>query len=149
MDEPQVNPNGAHPPARLLGSQAYSMAARVLLTLMFWSSGQVKLFDFPVAMAEMNHFGLAPAGPIAAAVIVVQLGASALIILGRHAWLGAGALGIFTLLTIPIAHDFWNMDGQQAFIEQLWVLEHLSIVGALMLVASLARQPAKAGETLA
>jgi transmembrane protein len=125
------------PIALLLDSPLFSLAARVLLTFMFWSSGLAKLLDFPATLGEMSHFGLSPAAPIAVAVIIVLLGGSALIIAGRHAWLGAGALGIFTLLTIPIAHAFWTMSGQEAFIEKLWVTEHLSVVGALMAVAVL------------
>ncbi|UVJ45746.1 DoxX family protein [Pseudomonas sp. LS1212] len=125
------------PVSWFLNSSTSAIVARTLLTVMFLASGLAKLFDFEGAMAEMAHFGLAPAGPIAAAVVFVQLGGSALVILGRHVWLGAGALAVFTLLTIPIAHAFWSMSGEEAFVQKLWVLEHLSIVGALMGVAIL------------
>jgi transmembrane protein len=55
----------------------------------------------------MQYFGVTPAVPVAIAVIILQLGGSALVISGRFVWLGAGALGMFTALTIPIAHSFW------------------------------------------
>jgi hypothetical protein len=67
-----------------------------------------------------------------------SLGGSGLVIFGkRWAWLGAGALAVFTLATIPMAHDFWNMDGQIGFLEKTLVQEHMSIIGGLILAAIL------------
>ncbi|MGE6743479.1 DoxX family protein [Allorhizobium pseudoryzae] len=113
----------------------FGYLARTVLTFMFWGSGLSKLLDFPGGVAEMTHFGLEPAVVFNIAVIITQLGGSALIILNRHAWLGAGALAVFTLLTIPIAHNFWAMEEPMKTFEFYVVTEHLSIVGALMLVA--------------
>ena len=47
-------------------------------------------------------------------------------------------LALFTLATIPLAHDFWNMQGQAATLEKLWAQEHISIVGGLILAAIVA-----------
>jgi transmembrane protein len=113
----------------------FGYVARILLTYMFWASGIAKLVDFQAAVGEMAHFGLNPPVAFAIATIIVQLAGSALIILNRWTWLGAGALGIFTLLTIPIAHNFWTMEEPFKTIEFYVVMEHISIVGALMVVA--------------
>ncbi|MCY1664130.1 DoxX family protein [Rhizobium sp. SL86] len=113
----------------------FGYLARTVLTFMFWGSGLSKLLDFPGGVAEMAHFGLEPAVAFNIAVIITQLGGSALIILNRHAWLGAGALAVFTLLTIPIAHNFWALEEPMRTFEFHVAGEHLSIVGALMLVA--------------
>ncbi|MBW8320749.1 MAG: DoxX family protein [Rhizobium sp.] len=113
----------------------FGYVARILLTYMFWASGIAKLVDFQAAVGEMAHFGLNPPVAFAVATIIVQLVGSALIILNRWTWLGAGALGIFTLLTIPIAHNFWTMEEPFKTIEFYVVMEHISIVGALMVVA--------------
>jgi transmembrane protein len=113
----------------------FGYLARTVLTFMFWGSGLSKLLDFSGGVAEMTHFGLEPAVVFNIAVIITQLGGSALIILNRHAWLGAGALAVFTLLTIPIAHNFWAMEEPMKTFEFYVVTEHLSIVGVLMLVA--------------
>lgn len=113
----------------------FGYVARILLTYMFWASGIAKLVDFQAALGEMAHFGLNPPVAFAIATIIVQLVGSALIILNRWTWLGAGALGVFTLLTIPIAHNFWTMEEPFKTIEFYVVMEHISIVGALMVVA--------------
>jgi uncharacterized membrane protein YphA (DoxX/SURF4 family) len=57
----------------------------------------------------MNHFGLAPAGPFAIDTIVLEVGASVLILAGFYRWLGALALTGFTLMTTLIANRFWEL----------------------------------------
>ncbi|MBW8301338.1 MAG: DoxX family protein [Hydrogenophaga sp.] len=113
----------------------FGYVARIVLTYIFWASGIAKLVDFQAAVGEMAHFGLNPPVAFAIATIIVQLAGSVLVILNRWTWLGAGALGIFTLLTIPIAHNFWTMEEPFKTIEFHVVMEHISIVGALMVVA--------------
>jgi transmembrane protein len=109
-----------------------------VLTYMFWWSAVAKLPDLPATQAEMAHFGLNPPWLFALGTIALQLAGSALVIFGgRLAWLGAAALGLFTLATIPISHDFWNMQGQAASLEKLWAQEHVSIVGGLIVAAML------------
>jgi len=114
-------------------------AGAIILTYMYWLSGFTKLFNFSETLGEMSHFGLNPPAVFAVATIIVQLGGSALVILGnRWAWLGAGALIVFTLATIPLAHRFWEMDGPMAMLEMLMVQEHITVVGGLILAAVLA-----------
>lgn len=113
----------------------FGFVARIVLTSMFWGSGIGKLVDFPAALGEMTHFGLNPPAVFAVATIIVQLVGSLLVILNRWTWLGAGALAVFTLLTIPIAHNFWAMEEPFKTIEFYVVTEHISIIGALMVVA--------------
>jgi transmembrane protein len=123
----------------LSGRPFFFYLAAALATYMFWWSALTKLWDLPGARAEMAHFGLDPPGFFAFATIVCQLAGSALVIFGgRFAWLGATVLALFTLGTIPVAHDFWNLEGQAAVVEKLWAQEHLSVVGGLLLAAILA-----------
>ncbi|VCU69731.1 DoxX [Pigmentiphaga humi] len=127
----------------MLESRALLLLGRLVLTFMFWSSGLVKLTDFAGGVAEMSHFGLEPGWLFNALTIIVQLGGSLLIIVNRGAWLGAGALAVFTLLTIPIAHPFWTMSGQEGMHEMLVVLEHITVIGGLILAAILGQRTAR------
>jgi uncharacterized membrane protein YphA (DoxX/SURF4 family) len=123
----------------LLGHPFSFYLGAVVVTYMFWWSGLTKLWDLSGTQAEMAHFGLNPPWLFALATIAVQLAGSALVIFGgRFAWLGAAALALFTLATIPLAHDFWNMQGQAAILEKLWAQEHISMVGGLVLAAIVA-----------
>ena len=122
----------------LLGRPAAEFAGRLLLTLPFWGSGLIKLSDLGAAQAEMRMFGLEPALAFAVATILVQLGGSALI-LARHAvWLGAGALGVFTVLTIPLVHRFWAIDGVMGVVAFHTAIEHMAMIGGLILASILA-----------
>ena len=129
----------------LLQSRVYYTLATALLTYIFWWSGLSKIFDFAGAMAEMEHFGLHPAALFAAATIALQvLSSLAIISASRWAWLGAGALAVFTLSTIPLAHRFWEMEGMVAFLEKALVQEHISLIGGLAVAAALASMRRKA-----
>lgn len=119
----------------LLRNTPFTYFARIVLTFMFWASGLAKLIDFQAGTAEMAHFGLNPPALLNTLVLITQLGGSLLIILNKWAWLGAGALAVFTALTIPIAHDFWTMEEPMKTLEFYVVVEHVSIIGALMVVA--------------
>lgn len=125
--------------ADILENRWSEVAARVVLTFMFWSSGLEKLFGFPDAVAEMNHFGLHPAGLFAAATILTLLAGPALVISGRWAWIGAGWLAIFTIGTIPIAHAWWTMPADRQMAEIHGVREHLSMCAGLFMAAALGR----------
>ena len=130
------NPN---PISALTSSTWFGYLARTVLTFMFWASGLSKLIDFNAGVAEMAHFGLEPAVAFNIATIITQLCGSILIILNRWTWLGAGALAVFTALTIPLVHHFWTMEEPFKTIEFYVVMEHITVIGALMVVAWKAR----------
>ncbi len=110
--------------------------ALLLLCAAYLQGGLQKAFDFPAAVAEMNHFGLSPAVPVAIAVIVLELGAAAMILTGRLRWLGALALAGFTLMATFVALRFWQMPvGQERFMAANSFFEHLGLVGGFLLVA--------------
>ncbi|MCJ8148142.1 DoxX family protein [Shinella sp. H4-D48] len=119
----------------ITGSRAFGFVARLVLTSMFWLSGIAKLADFNGGVAEMAHFGLEPPALFNIATAVVQLVGSALIIANRWTWLGAGMLAVFTALTIPLAHNFWTMEEPMRTVEFYIVMEHITVIGALMVVA--------------
>jgi uncharacterized membrane protein YphA (DoxX/SURF4 family) len=111
--------------------------SRIALVSAFLIGGIQKLTDFPGAVAEQEHFGLQPASLWAAAAIVVELGGSALVILGRWVWLGAGGLGVLTAVAMLTANDFWAKTGHDRFLTVNAFLEHLGLIAGLVLVSIL------------
>jgi transmembrane protein len=138
MGEGQMTPDWTQ---KLLALRPIESLARVLLTFPFWGSGLAKLIDFSGGVAEMRHFGLEPAIGFNIAVLVVQLVGSALIISNRFTWLGAGMLGVFTALTIPIVHHFWSLPGEQGIVAFHTATEHVGMIGALVVVSMLSLRP--------
>ncbi|MGY8664194.1 DoxX family protein [Bradyrhizobium sp. UFLA05-109] len=111
--------------------------SRIALVSAFLIGGIQKLADFPGAVAEQAHFGLQPAWLWAAAAIVVELGGSALVILGRWVWLGAGGLGVLTAVAMFTANDFWTKSGHDRFLAVNAFFEHLGLIAGLVLVSIL------------
>ncbi|MFZ4287517.1 DoxX family protein [Variovorax sp. HJSM1_2] len=101
----------------------------------YLQGGLVKAFDFPGAVAEMKHFGLRPAELAAIDTILLELGASALILSGKYRWLGAFALAAFTLAATFLANRFWEIPGAERGMVMNAFFEHLGLCGGLVLVA--------------
>jgi uncharacterized membrane protein YphA (DoxX/SURF4 family) len=109
--------------------------ALLLLCAAYLQGGINKATDFAGAIAEMNHFGLAPAAPLAGATIVFELGASLMILTGFYRWLGALGLAGFTLMATFVANRFWEMAMPERFMAANAFFEHWGLVGGFLLVA--------------
>jgi transmembrane protein len=82
----------------------------------------------------MTHVGLHPAWAYNAAALGTQLVGSVLVILNRRLWLGAGALGIFTVWATLLAHRFWDFAGSERMAQTNAFFEHWTICAAFILV---------------
>jgi uncharacterized membrane protein YphA (DoxX/SURF4 family) len=110
---------------------------RIALTSAYLIGGMQKLIDFPAAVAEQAHFGLQPAWLWAGATIIVELVGSAVVIIGRWVWLGAGGLGVLTAVAMFAANNFWTMTGHEQFMALNGFFEHLGLIAGFVLVAVL------------
>ncbi|QEZ43055.1 DoxX family protein [Cupriavidus oxalaticus] len=109
--------------------------ALLLLCAAYLQGGLFKLADFAGAVAEMRHFGLHPPVPMAIGIIVLELGACAMILLGWWRWLGALALAAFTVGATFIANRFWEVPPEARFMMTNAFFEHLGLAGGFLLVA--------------
>ena len=110
-------------------------AARLALVSAFLIGGLTKLSDFSAAIAEQEHFGLNPGWLWAALAIIVELGGSALVILGWQVWLGAGGLGVLTAVAMLTANDFWHLTRHDRFMALNAFFEHLGLIAGLVIVS--------------
>jgi uncharacterized membrane protein YphA (DoxX/SURF4 family) len=116
-------------------SPALQWIALLGLCAAYLQGGIVKAVDFGAAVAELRHFGLAPAAPLTATTIAVEIGASLLILTGYGRWLGALTLAGFTLFATFVANRFWEMALPERFMAMNSFFEHLGLVGGFVLVA--------------
>jgi uncharacterized membrane protein YphA (DoxX/SURF4 family) len=114
--------------------------SRLCLTSLFLLAVAIEILDFSAAAATQAHFGLHPGWVWAIVTIAVQFVGSVIIISGRHVWLGAGMLGVFTGATEFVAHRFWELRGLAAFQARNEFFEHIGLVGGLVMVALLAEE---------
>ena len=107
----------------------------LLLCSAYLQGGLEKLLNYPAAIAEMRHFGMAPAGLFALLTIAGELGGSLMILAGMLRWIGALYLALFTLAANFLANRFWLLDGMARTMSENGFFEHLGLVGAFLIVA--------------
>lgn len=122
-------------PVAVSASILITRVCLLLLCSAYLQGGLDKAFDFSGAVAEMAHFGLAPAMPFALLTIVGEIGASVLVVSGIKRWLGAAYLGVFTLAATLLANRFWELSGAARIGLENGFFEHLGLAGAFFLVA--------------
>ena len=115
--------------------QAVYWCLLLLLCSAYLQGGIGKALDFPAAVGEMRHFGLAPAAPLALLTILGELGASLLVLSGVLRWAGALYLGLFTFGANLVANRFWLLEGSARTMAENGFFEHLGLVGAFLIVA--------------
>ncbi|WP_332877354.1 DoxX family protein [Massilia sp. S19_KUP03_FR1] len=126
------------PTTRPASATAAGLVSRLCLLLLcsaYLQGGIDKVRDLPGAVAEMQHFGLAPALPFALLTIAGEIGASILVVAGIKRWLGAAYLGLFTLMATMLANRFWELAGAARIALENGFFEHLGLAGAFFLVA--------------
>jgi transmembrane protein len=129
---------------RLLDNPVTLLIARIAVTAPFLVGGFMKLLDWQAGENEMLRAGLHPTWAFNLATLIVELGGSALVIASRRVWLGAGALGVFTVLATALAHRFWEFEGSARTMQLNSFFEHWTISAAFILVAVLSfRDPAR------
>ena len=118
--------------------------ARLALVGAYLLGGIVKASDWTAAVAEQAHFGMHPPALWAALTIGIEIVGPLLILSGRFVWLGAGMLGIFTLLAAITANAFWAMPaGQDRFMATNAFFEHVGLIGGFVLAALVAELEAR------
>ncbi|MBN3724699.1 DoxX family protein [Burkholderia sp. Ac-20379] len=123
----------------LLAWPWFGVLARTALTLPYWTSGLSKLSNIKAALAETEELGVRPARFVLACTIVLELGGSLAIIVGRYTWLAAGGLAVFTCIAALLAYPFWrDRDPSRRFNDRNAFFEHVGLIGGCMLVSILA-----------
>ena len=120
---------------RMLGSVTVRWLALLALCAAYLQGGLTKAFDFAGAIAELQHFGMPPIAPLAVLTIVVEIGASLLILTGVYRWAGALVLAGFTLFATFVANRFWEMAPPERFMAENAFFEHIGLIGGFVLVA--------------
>ena len=111
--------------------------ARFCLAAVFLYSGVDKLWHWRSSIEEVRGDGLPWPAAFAGATIFTQLVGGCLVATGLLAWLGALLLAGFTAAATVIGHRFWLRRGAELRHELTTSLEHVAIVGGLLLLCLL------------
>jgi len=111
--------------------------ARLCLAAVFLYSGIDKLWHWQSSVEEVKGDGLPWPAAFAGATIFTQLVGGCLVATGFFAWLGALLLAGFTVAATLVGHRFWLRRGSEFAHELTTSLEHVAIVGGLVLLCLL------------
>ncbi|MGF6602764.1 putative membrane protein YphA (DoxX/SURF4 family) [Paraburkholderia sp. GAS448] len=120
---------------------------RLALVSAWLIGGFNKALHFDSAIAEQAHFGLHPPALWAALAVAVEIGGSLCVVFRRFTWIGAGGLGVLTVVAMQVANDFWNQTGAARFIALNSFFEHLGLIAALVLATMLGDVKGAAGDS--
>jgi putative oxidoreductase len=118
------------------------LISRLCLAAVFLYSGVDKLWHWRSSIEEVTSDGLPWPAAFAGATVFTQLVGGCLVATGFVAWLGALLLAGFTVAATVIGHRFWLRRGAEFRHELTTSLEHLAIVGGLLLLSALDFNPA-------
>ncbi|MGZ5897827.1 MAG: DoxX family protein [Xanthobacteraceae bacterium] len=112
------------------------LAARVCLSAVFLYSGLDKLICWQNGLKFVNGLRLPQPQLVLSVTIVVQLVCGLSVLLGVRAREGAFLLAAFTVVATIIAHNPIGRRGEEFRRQCMLSLEHLGIVGGLLLIAT-------------
>jgi putative oxidoreductase len=117
---------------------AYTLPiARLCLAIVFLYSGVDKLWHWRSSIEEVKSDGLPWPAAFAGATVFTQLVGGFLVATGIFAWLGALLLAGFTVAATLLGHRFWLRRGAEFRHELTTSVEHVAIVGGLLLLSVL------------
>ena len=110
------------------------LVARVLLVVLFLTSGWDKLMNYSGTVAYMAQSG-APLPPVSAVLaIIVELFVSAAILIGALTRPLAVLMSLYTLITALIGHRYWTMTGAAQAESMINFYKNVSIMGGFLLL---------------
>ena len=118
----------------MTGQNLAALAGRVLLALLFVLSGVGKVTDPAGTLGYMKSANLPFAQLLLWASVVVEIGASAMLVLGWKARWGAAALFLWMIPVTAVFHNPWAGDPAQAQMQMVHLLKNISIMGGLLFV---------------
>ena len=112
---------------------AAALIGRVLLALIFITSGFGKITGFEGTVGYIASKGL-PLPQIGAIIaIVVELGGGLMLAIGFKARWAALALAIFTLAAAILFHNYWAVEAAQKMGQEINFWKNVSITGGMLL----------------
>jgi len=117
------------------------VAGRVLLALIFITSGFSKLAGIQGTAGYIGSVGLPAPALLAVGAGLLELAAGIALVIGFKARWAALALGVFTLLASVLFHAYWSAPADQQFIQQLMFMKNLAIAGGMFIVAAVGAGP--------
>lgn len=117
------------------------LGGRILLALVFVTSGWGKLMGFEATAGYIASKGL-PLPQLGAAIaIVVELAGGIMLIVGWQTRWAAAAIFLFLIPTTVIFHAYWAVEAAQMRAQQIQFMKNLCIMGGMLYVMAFGAGP--------
>ena len=116
------------------GQQVAPLIGRILVAAIFLWSGIGKIGGFAGTAGYMASKGLPMAEVLLVITILVEVGASILIIIGYQTRLAALALLLWMIPVTLIFHAFWAVPADQVQMQMINFFKNLGLMGAMLLL---------------
>ena len=115
-------------------SDTAALLGRILLALIFITSGFGKITGFEGTVGYIASKGL-PLSQLGAIIaIIVEVGGSILLVIGYKARWAALALAIFTLAAAIFFHNYWAVEAAEKMGQQINFWKNISMAGGMLMV---------------
>ena len=117
-------------------NDAFLLVGRILIALIYLSSGAEKFMDLAGTTSAIASKGLPVPNILAMATATLELAGGLLIILGWQTRLFAIALAAFTAVAAYFFHDFWHSaPGAEYTNNMIHFMKNVSIIGGFLMLA--------------
>ena len=113
-----------------------ALIGRILLALIFITSGAAKIGGFDGTVGYIASKGLPMGAVVAVIAIVVELGGGLAVAFGFMTRWAALALAVFSVLAGLIFHNFWGVPADQVMMQQINFWKNISIAGGFLVLAA-------------
>jgi putative oxidoreductase len=110
------------------------LIARILLAVLFLTSGWAKLTDYSGTVGYMTQIGVPLPAVATVVAIAMEFFGSIALILGIRIRPLAVLYVLFTLATAFLGHHFWTMDGADRYANSINFYKNLGIAGGFLLL---------------
>lgn len=111
---------------------AFSLAARLLLALLFLPAGIGKLTGFEGTVGYIASAGLPLPEAGAVLALTVEIVGGLALIAGFGTRFAALVLAVFTLAASYFFHNYWTLPADQQFVQQLLFFKNVAVTGGLL-----------------
>jgi len=118
------------------GQNVAALIGRIMLALIFITSGFGKIGGFEGTAGYIASKGLPVASVVAALTILIELGGGLAILFGFLTRWAALALAVFSVLAAVIFHAYWGVPADQVMGQQINFWKNISIAGGFLMLSA-------------
>ena len=117
------------------------LVGRILMALIFLTSGYGKISGFEATAAAMASRGMPMTEILLVCAIAIELTGAALLIMGWHTRWAALALVVFLIPATLYFHNYWNYPPEQVRNQRNHFMKNVAILGGLIFVMGMGAGP--------